>query len=198
MTSLPRLLLAFATIGLIAACTSQSTPPPAPPAPTPEQVQATRLARGKYLVDAMGCDDCHTPMKMTEKGPVPDMERRLSGHPETLKVTEMPKLPEPYIFAANATSTAWYGPWGISYSANLTSDKNTGIGQEAWTEELFLKAIRDGKHMGTSRPILPPMPWPVFRNLNDEDLKSIFAFLRTVPPINNHVPDPVVVEPPKK
>ena len=67
----------------------------------------------------------------------------------------------------------------VSGSANLTSDPNTGIGQDL---------------CGTSRPILPPMPWPAFRNLSDEDLKAIFAFLRTVPPINNHVPDPILAE----
>jgi hypothetical protein len=45
--------------------------------------------------------------------------------------------------------------------------------------------------MGVSRPILPPMPWGAFRNLNDEDLKSIYAYLRTVPAVRNRVPEPV-------
>jgi hypothetical protein len=85
--------------------------------------------------------------------------------------------------------TAWSGPWGTSFAANLTSDQNTGLG--IWTEEMFLNAIRQGRHMGVSRPILPPMPWQVFRNLTDEDLKAIFAYLRTVPPVHNRVPDPV-------
>jgi hypothetical protein len=79
----------------------------------------------------------------------------------------------------------------VSYAANLTPDQNTGLG--IWTEEMFVGAIRTGKHMATSRPILPPMPWPAFRNFSDEDLKSIYAFLRTVKPITNHVPD---VQPP--
>ena len=193
-----RVLVAGSAIVWIAACTSQPQPPPTPLPPTPEQVQATRLERGRYLVNAMGCDDCHTPFKMGPNGPEPDMTRRLSGHPEGLKVTEPPKLSEPWMFAGSGTSTAWAGPWGISYSANLTSDPNTGIGQEAWTEENFVRAIREGKHMGTSRPILPPMPWPVFKNLNDEDLKSIYAFLRTVPAINNHVPEPIIAETMKK
>ena len=198
MPNVTRVLLASSTVLLIGACTSQSQPPPPPAAPTPQQVQATRVERGGYLVNAMGCDDCHTPFKMGPNGPEPDMTRRLSGHPQDLKVDQMPKLPEPYAFAGTATSTAWAGPWGISYTANLTSDKNTGIGQEAWTEDLFVTAIREGKHMGTSRPILPPMPWPAFKNLNDEDLKSIFAYLRTVPAVNNHVPDPIIADPPKK
>ncbi len=93
------------------------------------------------------------------------------------------------------TFTAWAGPWGISYTANLTPDQNTGLG--IWTEDMFIKAIREGKHMGTSRPILPPMPWPAFRNYSDDDLKAIFAYLKSIPPIANHVPDPIIAEPPK-
>ena len=45
--------------------------------------------------------------------------------------------------------------------------------------------------MGVSRPILPPMPWTAFRNLSDEDLKSIYAYLRTIPPVHNRVPEPL-------
>jgi hypothetical protein len=74
----------------------------------------------------------------------------------------------------------------VSFAANLTPDQNTGLG--IWTEDMFVRAIRTGKHMGVSRPIMPPMPWPVFRNASDEDLKSIFAYLRTIPAVTNHVP----------
>jgi hypothetical protein len=81
------------------------------------------------------------------------------------------------------------GPWGVSFTANLTPDRNTGLG--IWTEDMFVKAIRTGRHMGVSRPILPPMPWTAFRNYNDEDLRAIFAFLRTIPPVTNHVPEPI-------
>ena len=158
----------------------------------------SQVERGRYLVSIAACDDCHTPNKMGPNGPEPDMSRRLSGHPETMKVDKAPKLEGPWMFAGTGSFTAWAGPWGISYTANITSDKNTGIGQDLWTEELFIKAIREGKHMGTSRPILPPMPWPVYRNMTDDDLKAIFAYLRTVPAINNHVPEPIVNEPPKK
>ena len=77
---------------------------------------------------------------------------------------------------------------------NLTPDENTGIG--IWTEDMFLKAIREGKHMGTSRPILPPMPWPVYRNYSDDDLKAVFAYLKSLPPASNRIPDAVIVEPP--
>ncbi|HSD27027.1 MAG TPA: hypothetical protein VLL75_06955 [Vicinamibacteria bacterium] len=86
-------------------------------------------------------------------------------------------------------TTAWAGPWGVSYAANLTPDENTGIG--SWSEDTFVGALRTGRHMGVSRPILPPMPWEAFRNLTDEDLRSIYAYLKTVPPVRNRVPEPL-------
>jgi hypothetical protein len=87
------------------------------------------------------------------------------------------------------TLTAWSGPWGQSFAANLTPDKNTGLG--IWTEDMFIKAIRTGKHMGTSRDILPPMPWQAFAQMTDADLKGIFAYLQSIPAVTNHVPDPI-------
>jgi len=147
----------------------------------------SRDARGKYLVSVIGCSDCHTPMKMGPKGPEPDMTRFLSGHPEQMGPLSAAEPQGPWVWAGAATSTAFAGPWGISYAANLTPDENTGLG--IWTEDMFVKAIRTGRHMGVSRPILPPMPWPAFRNASDDDLKSIYAYLRTVPPVTNHVPD---------
>ena len=89
---------------------------------------------------------------------------------------------------AAATNTAWAGPWGVSFTANLTPDE-TGLGK--WTERNFMEAIRTGKHMGRGRPILPPMPVMVYRNLTDEDLKSVYAYLRTIPAIHNRVPEPL-------
>ncbi len=150
-------------------------------------VAAKRIERGKYLVSIMVCNDCHTPFKMGPNGPEPDMSRMLSGHPEGMKVSPAPKLSGPWMMAGAGTDTAWAGPWGISYTANLTPDQNTGIG--IWTEDMFFKAMRTGKHMGTSRPIQPPMPWQWIGKATDEDLRAIFAYLKSIPPISNHVPD---------
>lgn len=144
-------------------------------------------ARGKYLVNAVGCNDCHTPLKMGPKGPEPDMSRFLSGHPEQMGALKAVAPRGPWLWAGAATNTAFSGPWGISYAANLTPDQNTGLG--IWTEEMFVKALRTGRHMGVSREIMPPMPWPAFRNMTDEDLKSIYAYLRSLKPVVNHVPD---------
>jgi mono/diheme cytochrome c family protein len=146
-----------------------------------------RVARGKYLVAIMGCNDCHTPLKMTDKGPEPDMSRMLSGHPQDLKMPAAPAASGPWMWQGAVTNTAFAGPWGVSYAANLTPDVNTGLG--IWTEEMFVKAIRTGKHFGVSRPIQPPMPWATFRNASDEDLKAIYAYLRSIPPAKNLVPD---------
>jgi hypothetical protein len=135
----------------------------------------------------IGCNDCHTPLKMGPRGPEPDMSRFLSGHPEQMGALPAAPPRGPWLWAGAATNTAFSGPWGISYAANLTPDQNTGLG--IWTEEMFVKALRTGRHMGVSREILPPMPWQSFRTGTDEDLKSIYAFLRSIKPVVNHVPD---------
>jgi hypothetical protein len=128
-------------------------------------------------------------MKMGPKGPEPDMSRFLSGHQEAAKLPPPPKLPDGPWCIVGVPLTAWAGPWGISYAANITPDDNTGIG--IWTEDIFIKAMRMGRHFGTSREILPPMPWQSIGQLNDDDLKAMFAYLKSIPPIRNHVPDAV-------
>ena len=144
-------------------------------------------ARGAYLVHGFGCGDCHTPMKMGSNGPEPDMSRQLSGHPEQLKLPPPPKTDGAWLWFGAATNTAYAGPWGISYAINLTSDKETGLGK--WKEDEFVQAIKTGKHAGVGRPIMPPMPWPAMSRLTEDDLRAIFRYLQTVPPVRNRVPD---------
>jgi hypothetical protein len=156
--------------------------------PAPAKPSTSRLARGEYLVTIGGCNDCHTPWKPGPDGvPVMDMSRMLSGHPEGMALPPPPKPVGPWLIAATATNTAWAGPWGITYTMNLTPDVNTGIG--IWTEDMFIKTMRTGKHMATSRMIQPPMPWFNYGKATDEDLKSIYAYLRSIPAIKNRVPD---------
>jgi len=175
--SLLVVILAAAFVTVVAC--QQGAQQAAPPSP---------VERGKYLVTSMGCNDCHTPWKLGEKGPEPDMTRMLSGHPEGMKLPPPPALPAgPWGITAALTMTAWSGPWGVSHTANLTPDPETGLG--ALSEENFVQSIRTGKHLGAGRDILPPMPWPMYRNLSDEDLKAIFAYLKSIPPIKNKVPD---------
>lgn len=178
------------SLAIAAACNQPPAPPPAPKAEAPTQ---SPVERGKYLVTIGSCNDCHTPKKMSPAGPVPDMDRMLSGHPENVKITAPMTQPKgsPWIAATNGDLTAWSGPWGVSFTANLTPDKNTGLRSGVWTEELFIKALRTGKHMGTAREILPPMPWPFIGQMTDDDLKAVWAYLGTIPAIANHVPDPI-------
>ncbi len=145
------------------------------------------VARGHYLVEIAGCGDCHTPLKLGPNGPEPDISRALSGHPEDFVVSAPPALGGGWMWAGSATNTAFAGPWGISYAPNLTPDQETGLG--IWTEEMFVKAIREGKQYGNGRPLNPPMPWPAYSHLTDDDLKAMFAYLKTVKPVVNHVPD---------
>jgi hypothetical protein len=145
------------------------------------------VERGKYLTAITGCNDCHTPFKLGPKGPEPDMTRLLSGHPAALVMPTAPALASPWGWAGSITNTAFAGPWGVSYAANLTPHEGTGIG--AWDEALFVKAIRSGKHLGAGRPITPPMPWPSYAQMTDSDLGALFACLRSITPIENQVPD---------
>ncbi|HUM03384.1 MAG TPA: diheme cytochrome c-553 [Thermoanaerobaculia bacterium] len=154
----------------------------------------TNVQRGAYLVRIMGCNDCHTPMKMGPKGPESDMTRMLTGHPADLKLPPPPDLGKgPWVWTGSGSMTAFAGPWGVSYAINLTPDPETGIGK--WTEKMFIDAMRTGRHLGKGRPILPPMPWSGIREATDRDLKAIFAYLRSLPPVKNAIPEPV--EPPK-
>lgn len=162
----------------------------APAAQGAAGLDPAQVARGQYLVTVGGCNDCHTPLKMGPKGPEPDMARMLSGHPEQLVITTPAALPEgPWMMASAPTNTAHSGPWGVSFTTNLTPDQNTGLG--IWTEDMFVKAIRTGRHMGASREILPPMPWMNYREMTDEDLSAVYAYLRSIPAIHNRVPEPL-------
>lgn len=150
----------------------------------------TMIKRGQYLVTIMGCNDCHSPKVMTAHGPDIDTARMLSGHPETVPVPKINagELQNWVLFSHNLTT--FVGPWGVSFAANLTSDA-TGIGN--WTEAQFINAIRHGKYKGleNSRSLLPPMPWTMYKNATDEDLKAIFAYLKSTPPVQNRVPGPI-------
>jgi mono/diheme cytochrome c family protein len=151
-----------------------------------------QVARGKYLVDIMGCHDCHTPMKLGPNGPEWDMTRALSGHPEQLVMPPAPATQMPWMATFAATMTAWNGPWGTSFTKNLTPDKETGLGD--WTVEEFIATMKTGRERGKGRPVLPPMPVQNLAALTDSDIRALFAYLQSLPPIKNRTPQPI--EPP--
>jgi len=150
------------------------------------------IKRGEYLVGFGGCNDCHTPKHMTPKGPEPDPSRLLSGHQATAKLPAIPEGaigPDKWGAITNNDLTAWVGPWGVSFASNITPDKNTGLG--SWSEDMFIKTMRTGKHLGVGRDLLPPMPWFGLAVLTDKDLRAIFAYLQSIKPIKNEVPQPI-------
>jgi mono/diheme cytochrome c family protein len=189
MTSTRQLVLGCSTFALVAALI-----PAAVSATEPQNAPASaykpNVEHGAYLVRTMGCNDCHTPWKMGPKGPEMDMSRALTGHPQDMKMPPAPELPAgPWIGFMSATNTAWAGPWGVSFTANLTPDKETGLGD--WTEEMFIKTMRTGLHQGKGRQVLPPMPYWMVGNLTDPGIKDLFAYLQSLPPVHNRVPAPI-------
>jgi mono/diheme cytochrome c family protein len=134
--------------------------PPAPPVADPDK--SDHVAYGKYLVNAGHCEGCHTPLD-EHFNPIPGMT-----------------------LAGGVEMTGYWGPdpkKTISVATlNLTPDPS-GIGY--FDEKMFVDAIRTGTVK--ARPLATIMPWSVFRNLNDDDLKAIFAYLRTLPPVQHRV-----------
>ena len=181
-------VLVLATLGVLAQASLHLAPAFA--AATSRAATQSPVERGRYLVTIMGCNDCHTPLKMGVNGPEPDMSRMLSGHPSSLVIESAPPPASgPWMAQVGSTMTAWAGPWGVSFTANLTPDLDTGLG--LWTPEAFITAIREGRHQGQGRPILPPMPWQMIREATDDDLRAIFAYLQSVPAVRNRVPQPI-------
>lgn len=175
---------------LLASACNEKTPTVADNAAQPKQsAKEDTIERGKYLVSVIGCGDCHTPKKMTDKGPVPDMDRFLSGFDASRPLgkfdNKVAQAGQWVLFNGELTAAA--GPWGVSFAANLTPDP-TGLGD--WSLENFKKALKEGKFKGmdNSRPLLPPMPWQNFAKLSDGDINAIFMYLKTIKPITNRVP----------
>lgn len=153
----------------------------------------SREAWGGHLVTIGGCHDCHTPKVMSPEGmPEPDMTRTLSGHPADAPIPNIDRAmaEKNLLVSTDLQLTSWVGPWGVSYAANLTPDK-TGIG--TWTEEQFFVALREGKFKGlpASRPLLPPMPWQMIGQMTDDEMRAVFAYLKSLPPVKNVVPAPM-------
>jgi hypothetical protein len=123
-----------------------------------------KVGLGSYLVNAVGsCNDCHT---------CPSYR---PGH--------NPYLGEPKPWINSANYLAGGVPFGPFTSANLTPDSN---GHPAGlTLGQFIHTIRTGKdpHPEPNHPpLLQVMPWPVLRNMTDDDLEAIYAYLSAVPP----------------
>lgn len=128
-------------------------PPTVPNAQTPmsEVDLGDRLKRGFYLTTIGHCMECHSPM-----GPKGRDFSRLGAGGFELK-----------------------GPWGVSVSRNITSDKQKGLGN--WTDDEIKRAITQGISRDGSK-LRPPMGYAFYAKMTPADLDSIVAYLRTVPP----------------
>lgn len=176
-------LFLVSAIVLFVSCESQSA--------KVEMTDQQMIERGKFLVTVGGCDDCHTPKSFGPNGPEMDMTRRLSGHPAGSVIPPVDtSLIHQWVYFSHDLTIA-VGPWGITFSANLTPDNVTGIG--TWQPEMFITAMKTGKHLGVAegRLILPPMPWQNMAQLPEEDLRCMFAYLMSLPAVKNKVPDPL-------
>ncbi|MDE0397312.1 MAG: c-type cytochrome [Candidatus Poribacteria bacterium] len=148
--------------------------------------QSDVVQRGKYLVEAVAaCGYCHTPRMGAEY----NMDMYLAGHPAGQPSPRYNfRMIQQGIFIVTAPQlSAFSGAFGTSFASNLTPDKETGLGE--WTEEMFIGAMRTGRHQGveSNRKIFPPMPTKHYAQMNDEDLKAIWAYLRTIKPVRNEV-----------
>jgi len=131
----------------------------APPQQQAEMTQEQKVARGKTLVWASACIDCHVP-------------GGLYGAPDTTRMMAGSEL-------------GWRGPWGVTYPRNLTPHE-TGLA--GWTEDEIVRAFRQGVRKDGS-PVLPPMPWPAYSRMTDEDAYAIAAYLMSLPPVDHKTPD---------
>lgn len=120
------------------------------------------VERGRHLVATLGCAYCHSPVR--DDG----------------------SLVEEMKFAGGQRWDLY--PFDNLVSYNLTSDKETGLGN--WTDEQIKNVLTKGTRRNGTRMIPYPMPWPAMASLTESDLNAIIAYLRTIPPIVNRIPDP--------
>lgn len=121
---------------------------------------AAQVERGRYLTLMGSCNDCHTPGTFYGAA---DYSRQFSG-----------------------SELGWQGPWGVTFPRNLTPDEETGIGK--WSARDIVNALRTGVRPDGS-VILPPMPWPMYATMTDEDAYAIAAYLKSLPPVRHRAPD---------
>ena len=127
-----------------------------------EQARQNPVARGKYLVRVLACVFCHSPLK--EDG----------------------SMMEEFMYAGGQKVNLY--PFGTFVSYNLTSDKETGLGD--WTDEQIKTFLTSGVRRDGSRMLPFPMPWVAYAGLKEEDQNAIVAYLRTIPPVYNKIPPP--------
>ena len=125
------------------------------------------MARGKYLVTAIDCAQCHGDPKVI-------LDPQALTKPESVNV--------PFIGGREFDA----GPLGTFYAPNLTGDPDTGLGD--WTTDQIVNALRNGVD-NQGQTIAPLMPYNYFHGMSDDDAKAIAVYLKTLPPVKNQAPD---------
>jgi cbb3-type cytochrome c oxidase subunit III len=126
------------------------------------QAKADPVMRGAYLVETLGCVQCHSPVDESKRI-LPGL--KLAGG-MLIRIT----------------------PFGDFPAGNLTSDKATGLGN--WTNDEIKRVVTKGILRDGSRLLPYPMDYGSFSTLTPEDLDALIAYLRTLPPVSNKVPAP--------
>jgi cytochrome c553 len=168
---------------LVAAADLRAQSPPS----APQSGRSRVVERGRYLATIGACNDCHSPKIDAQQ--TPDPKRPFSGRPQTT----MAPSQNPSEIHASLDLTAWSGPWGVSYGANLTPEPETGIGKR-YTEASFIKTLRTGKKP-EGEILLPPMPWALYKAMSDNDMRALYAYLQTIPAVKNNVRSAVPAKP---
>jgi hypothetical protein len=139
------------------------------PAPDPSWHAGTNeeVSHGLYLVELLGCGTCHTDGALTGE---PRMDRRLAGSDVGIAYSDPVHDPHP----------------GVVYPRNLTPDVATGLG--GWSDDQIMRAIRTGLDRHGSAQLLV-MPWGAYARMSESDLRSIVAYLRSLPPVSHRVPE---------
>ena len=125
----------------------------------------TQLERGKYLATVMDCGGCHTTGSFIGQ---PDPAKYLAG-----------------------SDQGWAMPGAVYWPANITPDKDTGIGD--WSKADIVKLMRTGVDP-SGREVAPLMPWRAYRSLTDGDLDALATFLQSIPAVNHAVPGPATAQ----
>ena len=151
--------------------------------------RAAQVERGQYLVTVGGCNDCHTPWKMGPERARARRDAHALGAPAGPRHRPAGVGRGAVGMTAAATNTAWSGAWGVSFTANLTPDD----------EHRHRRLDRGHLHQDhADRPPLGPVTADPAADavvqLRQDDRRgprAIFAYLQSIPPIQNRVPEPL-------
>ena len=157
----------------------------------PSNFSPEQIKEGEILVMEGRCNYCHTP-EITDGEA--NYGKILFGHPADKTIPELPGVPvgsqQWMEFISELDSTVWIAGDKIVFSANITPDKETGIG--TWSKEDFINTIRTGIHPGWKKKLNKPMPWLDYARLSNEQLTSIYSYLMSQQPVVNKVQGPVI------